>query len=88
MKTRFIFDKSKNVCPKEVEIDLDEENIIQNVEFTGGCSGNLKMICKMIQGKSSKEVIELFEGNTCGNKDTSCCNELAEILKLITEEGE
>lgn len=42
MKTRFIFDKSKNVCPKEVEIDLDEENIIQNVEFTGGCSGNLK----------------------------------------------
>lgn len=46
------------------------------------------MICKMIQGKSSKEVIELFKGNTCGNKDTSCCNELAEILKLITEDGE
>lgn len=82
MYTRFIL--SEKICPKHVDIQVNE-GIIENVEFTGGCIGNLKIICKMIKGKSINEVIELFEGNTCGNKDTSCCNELAEILKIISE---
>lgn len=82
MNTRFVL--CEKVCPKYVDIQVNN-GIIENVEFTGGCIGNLKMICKMIKGKTINEVIELFKDNTCGNKDTSCCNELAEILKIISE---
>ncbi len=70
----------KGVCARKISFDL-ENGIISNVEFQGGCSGNLKAIAKLVEGKNAEEIGELLAGNTCGMKNTSCADQLAKALK-------
>ena len=42
----------------------------------GGCNGNLKAISKLIKGMTVDEVAAVLEGNTCGNRSTSCADQL------------
>lgn len=69
--------KTKGTCSSMITFDL-EENIIKNVKFTGGCNGNLKAIAKLVEGMDANKVVELLKGNTCGFKNTSCADQLAE----------
>jgi len=71
-------------CSTQIDLEL-EEGIIQSVAFTGGCNGNLKGICKLVQGKNAQEVIGLLEGTTCGKKPTSCPDQLAKALRQALE---
>ncbi|MEG0682393.1 MAG: TIGR03905 family TSCPD domain-containing protein, partial [Raoultibacter sp.] len=63
------------VCPRAISIELAGDTV-ENVAFTGGCNGNLKAISKIVSGMSIDEVEELFKGNTCGKKATSCVDQL------------
>lgn len=72
--------KTKGVCPREIIMDLDGDTV-RSVEFVGGCNGNLKALSKVVQGMTIDEVSALFEGTTCGNKDTSCVDQLVRGLK-------
>ncbi len=65
----------RGVCPMKVEFDLDGE-IVSNVQFHGGCNGNLKAISKLIDGMTVAEINEKLAGNTCGRKSTSCVDQL------------
>ena len=49
-----------------------EDNIIQDVEFLGGCMGNLAGIRNLVKGMSVDSVIEKLQGIKCGSKNTSC----------------
>lgn len=79
---RFI---TNDICPKHIDIKLTSEYNIDSVKFEGGCKGNLQMISKMIKGKNALEIADLFEGNQCGNKETSCCNELSKALRMCVK---
>jgi len=70
----------KGTCSSKIEIDTDD-GIIQKVKFTGGCPGNLLAISELIKGKTVTETIERLEGIKCGNKKTSCADQLAQALK-------
>ena len=72
--------KPKGVCPQLVTIDV-ENGIIEKVEVKGGCSGNLQGISKLLVGMPVKEAIEKMEGICCGNKSTSCPDQLAQALR-------
>ena len=37
----------------------------------------------MLTGKTKEEIVALFKGNTCGNKNTSCMDQLAQMLESI-----
>ena len=50
-------------------------------KFIGGCDGNTKGVCALIQGMKAKEVIARLKGITCGNKPTSCPDQLATALQ-------
>lgn len=64
-----------------------EELILKDVEFTGGgCQGNLLAVKKLILNKPIKQIIEMFKNIPCGNKGTSCANELALLLEEIEPE--
>ena len=39
----------QGVCSKKISFDLNG-NVVTNVSFVGGCNGNLKAICKVIDG--------------------------------------
>lgn len=74
----------QGVCPRTIDIELDGDTVT-HVEFTGGCHGNLKAIAKVVQGMTVDEVAELFEGNTCGRKSTSCVDQLVKGLRQAQE---
>lgn len=72
--------KPKNVCPVEIKFDIDG-NIVTNIEFKGGCNGNLKAISKLVDGWSVDEISSKLSGNTCGGRATSCADQLACAVK-------
>lgn len=69
------------VCSRQINIEVDDNNIVQDVEFIGGCNGNLKGIGALVKGMTVEEVIEKLENITCGYKSTSCPDQLAKALK-------
>lgn len=72
---------TKGVCSKKINFTIDENKIVHNVSFLGGCNGNLKAISKLIEGMDAEKVIQILEGNTCGMRVTSCADQLAKALK-------
>lgn len=72
--------RTKGVCSREINIELDGDTIT-HVDFVGGCNGNLKAISKLIEGKKVDDVAALLEGNTCGNRPTSCADQLVKGLR-------
>ena len=68
--------RPKNVCAIEIRFNI-EGGVVRNIEFVGGCNGNLKAISKIVDGWTVKEIEEKLLGNTCGRKTTSCADQLA-----------
>ncbi len=72
--------KTTGVCSTEIHIDI-ENNTIKTVEFVRGCPGNLFGISKLVEGMNIDDAISKLEGIKCGNKDTSCPDQLSKALK-------
>ena len=72
---------TKGTCSRTILFEV-EDGKVKNVQFIGGCSGNLKGIGALVEGMSVDEVISRVEGITCGMKSTSCPDQLAQALKL------
>ena len=71
--------KTQGVCSQLIDFQVKDGKLTQ-VQFTGGCNGNLKGIKSLIKGMEVEEVIERLEGITCGAKPTSCPDQLAKCL--------
>ncbi len=67
-------------CCKKIFVQL-KGNTIEDVNFLGGCDGNLKAIRRLVLGKDAEEIIELLRGNECRNKGTSCADQLTYALE-------
>ena len=78
---RHITYTTKNSCSKQIDIDINDDNIIENVKFTGGCSGNTQGVAALVVGMSVEEAIRRLEGIKCGPRPTSCPDQLACALK-------
>lgn len=77
----------KGVCAKEFCFQI-EEGVISGVEVRGGCPGNLIGIGKMLTGRRPEEVIREFRGIRCGERPTSCPDQMAQALeKYVAEEA-
>ena len=72
----------KNVCATAVSLEI-KDSIIKNIVFYGGCPGNLKAIAALLKDMPIKDIIQKLDNITCGNKNTSCSNELVKILKTL-----
>lgn len=76
--------KTKGTCSQRILFDISDGKVT-NVQFVGGCNGNLQGISKLVEGMDVNEVIEKIEGIHCGFKPTSCPDQLAKALKEATE---
>ena len=76
--------KTKGTCSREIVFEV-ENGKVKNVQFFGGCNGNLKGIGALVEGMEIDEVIARVEGITCGMKKTSCPDQLAQALKAYKE---
>lgn len=72
--------KTKGTCSQRIFFEI-EDGTLKNVQFLGGCNGNLKGICSLVEGMDVNEVIKRVEGIRCGMKATSCPDQLAQALK-------
>ena len=63
--------KTHGTCSQQISFDL-QDGKIHNLKFVGGCNGNLKGICSLVEGMDANEVISKLEGIRCGFKSTSC----------------
>ena len=71
--------KPSGVCSRQIDIDI-ENDIVVNVVFTGGCSGNTQGVCALIKGMNVDEAISRLSGIHCGPRPTSCPDQLSKAL--------
>ncbi len=76
--------RTAGVCSQEILFSV-EDGIVKNVNFIGGCNGNLKGIGLLVEGMKAEDIIARLAGVTCGRKKTSCPDQLANALKLALE---
>ena len=72
--------KTQGTCSQLIHLEI-EGDTLQNVEFVGGCHGNLQGICALIHGMKAEDVKARLQGIRCGAKPTSCPDQLATALE-------
>ncbi len=77
--------KTKMTCSQQINFDIDG-NVISNIEFVGGCNGNLKAISKLVDGWTVEKIESYLSGNTCGMRPTSCADQLARAVRAAYNE--
>ena len=71
---------TQGTCSREIRFEIVGD-ILKNVEFIGGCDGNLKAISRLVAGMKVADVIDKLKGIPCGTKTTSCGDQLAHALE-------
>ena len=82
---RYVF-KPQGICAMQIAFDIDG-NKISNIQFFGGCNGNLKAISKLVDGWTVEQIEDKLLGNTCGMKSTSCADQLAKAVRAAYEQN-
>ncbi len=72
--------KTKGVCASEMVVEV-KDGVVERLQVTGGCSGNLQGLSRLVPGMRAEDVISRLEGVPCGPKSTSCPDQLAQALK-------
>ena len=83
MKTKHVQYKTQGTCSQLIDVTADENNVIQQVFFLGGCHGNLQGISLLVRGQKIDDVIKRLDGVRCGMKSTSCPDQLCRALEQL-----
>lgn len=78
--------RPKGTCSKEMHVEVNEQGIIENLTVVAGCNGNLQGIGALVKGMNVQEVIDRLKGIRCGNRSTSCPDQLAQGLEAFLAE--
>ena len=70
---------TNGVCSRSIDITV-EDNIVTEVKFNGGCSGNTQGVSALVKGMTVEEAIKRLSGIHCGPRPTSCPDQLAQAL--------
>ena len=79
--------RPRGVCSQLMEIEVEDDKI-KEVKVTGGCSGNLQGISKLLVGMDVDDAIERMQGIRCGVKPTSCPDQLSKALTKYKKAAE
>ncbi|MBP5360490.1 MAG: TIGR03905 family TSCPD domain-containing protein [Bacteroidaceae bacterium] len=77
--------KTEGTCSQMIEVTADDNDVIQDVSFIGGCDGNLQGICRLVTGQKIDDVISHLDGIRCGMKRTSCPDQLCRALEQLKQ---
>ena len=70
----------QGVCSQQMTLEI-EDGVIQSLSVLGGCNGNLQGISRLVAGMEVEEAIRRLEGIRCGDKPTSCPDQLSRALR-------
>ena len=68
------------VCSRSVSFEIDENGILHNLQFVGGCSGNTQGVSALAEGRPAAEVSKCLRGLDCKGRGTSCPDQLAKAI--------
>ena len=74
--------QTHGVCSASIDVEL-KDGVIDSVQFTGGCNGNLQGISALVKGMTPQAAISRLRGIRCGFKSTSCPDQLAQALESM-----
>ena len=75
---------TEGTCSQAISMDLDGD-VVRNIQFYGGCDGNLKAISRLVDGWTVDQIADKLTGVTCGRKRTSCSDQLAKAVRCAYE---
>jgi uncharacterized protein (TIGR03905 family) len=75
---------TSGTCSRAIDIEL-QGDLIREVRFTGGCSGNTRGVAALVQGMQAAEAVRRLKGIVC-RAGTSCPDQLARALEEMTLE--
>ena len=78
---------TSGTCSIMIDVEVDENHIIQDVRFTGGCNGNTQGVARLVTGMKAEDAISKIEGIRCGTKPTSCPDQLSKAIRQALEEA-
>ena len=70
----------KGVCSTKISFEINA-GILRNVQFKGGCSGNLQAISKLVEGMHIEDVLLKLKGIDCAGRGTSCSDQLTKAVE-------
>ena len=70
----------QGVCSKQIDFSIDDDGKLHDVQFTGGCPGNLAAISKLVEGADAANIAAMLKGNDCRGRGTSCADQLSKAL--------
>ena len=76
--------KTKGTCSQFISLDIND-GVVSNVQFLGGCDGNLKAIPALVDGWTAEDIASRLKGIQCGMKPTSCGDQLARAVEAARE---
>ena len=76
--------QTEGTCSQIIRFDL-EENRVYNLQFFGGCDGNLKAISALVDGWTVEEIESKLRGIHCGPRSTSCGDQLARAVRAAAD---
>lgn len=85
MKTKHVQYKTVGTCSQLIDVTADENDVIQQVFFLGGCNGNLQGVSQLVCGQHIDDVIKKLDGIRCGVKNTSCPDQLCRALEKLKD---
>lgn len=68
---------TQGTCSRMIHVELDDDDVIREVAFVGGCNGNTKGVSALVKGQKAQDVIGRVRGIRCGNRPTSCPDQLS-----------
>ena len=77
--------KTSGTCSREIVFEI-ENGKVKNVQFFGGCNGNLQGISSLVKGMKYEDVIARLKGISCNGKPTSCPDQLCCAIEQLMQE--
>ncbi len=74
---------TQGTCSSQIDLEVNEQGVINDVQFYGGCHGNLQGISILVRGMKAADAITKLQGIRCGYKSTSCPDQLATALSQV-----
>ena len=54
---KHILYQTQGTCSRLIDVTADDNDVIQQVFFIGGCNGNLQGVCRLVTGQKIDDVI-------------------------------
>ena len=80
--------QTRGTCARAIQFDVNDDGMITEVKFIGGCAGNTQGVAALVVGMEAEEAIRRLRGIRCGMKQTSCPDQLSNAIEACLALGE